>query len=210
MKKIKKFTNKKMILIILILSVAIITTIFTINIFKNNYKKIKLGNNTNTEMIKDIYNLESYKAKVKIRVTSNKNENEYEAYQETKGEIYNKQEMLKPDEINGMEIIYENGNLEIKNTNLDLIKIYKNYKDLQSNDLFLNTFIKDYKENKENNVIEKDEKIIITEHNNKNKYSTKKQLKLDKKTGKPEELTIYDYNNKVKIYILYIEIELNN
>ncbi len=210
MKKIIEFTNKKVIIMILISLLAIIIIIFTINIFKNNYKKIKLGNNTNKEMIKNIYNLESYKAKVKIRVTSNKNENEYEAYQETKGEIYNKQEMLKPDEINGMEIIYENGNLEIKNTNLDLSKIYKNYKDLQSNDLFLNTFIKDYKENKENNVIEKDGKIIITEQNNKNKYSTKKQLKLDKQTGKPEELIIFDYNNKVKIYISYIEIELNN
>ena len=205
----KKILNQKLAKILLIILMITLIITYLIIIIKNNYKNLKTGNNTNTEIINNILNINSYKANVLIIITSNKNKNEYKITQEVIGESYNKQETEEPEEIKGMQITYDNGTVEIKNTQLSLSKIYENYPDIQNNDLFLTTFINEYKKCKSSKVEETKEEITMTINNQKNKYSNQKLLKIDRQTQNPKELIIYDNNKQEKIDILYSEIELN-
>ena len=69
--------KKRIFTIFLIFFVGIIFIIF----IKNNYKKIKFGNNESNKSVKDIeayiLNINSYKATVEVTVNSNKNSNKY-------------------------------------------------------------------------------------------------------------------------------------
>ena len=137
--------TKKIIISCLVL-ILIISTIFFI---KNNYKSIKLGNNiinqSADKIKKYILNIESYKANVQITITSNKNTNTYEAIQEyNKEDNLYKQEILAPQNLAGTIFEYDGVNLQIKNTELNLSKIYENYNYIGSNELSLNAFIEDY------------------------------------------------------------------
>ena len=80
---------------------------------------------------------------------------------------------------------------------------------IESNNLWLNSFIDKYKTEKNKKIFNKDENIVMsieTSADSKIKY---KELYLDKKTLKPTKLLLQDNNKKAIIYILYNEIELN-
>ena len=87
-------------------------------------------------------------------------------------------------------------------------KIFDNYSELENNDLDLNLFLNEYKNNSNSNFEEKDEKIIMTIKSNKNKYINKKILYIDKTQKKPEKMLVQDDNQNTTIIIKYNKIEL--
>lgn len=202
--------TKKIITICLISVLAIILIIF----IKNNYKNLKIGNNiinqSAEKMKENILNIESYKANVKITIISNKNTNTYEANQKyyKENNLY-KQEIITPENIAGVTFEFNGKNLQIKNTKLNLNKIYENYNYIGSNELSLNAFIEDYKSN-DNNYYENDKEIILeTLVRNNNKYRSIKRLYISKNTNLPIKMEIEDNAQNTLVYILYNEIELN-
>lgn len=75
--------------------------------------------------------------------------------------------------------------------------------------MFLNAFIKNYKESEESKTEEKNDEIIMkTNIKDNNKYLVNKLLYIDKKTGKPIKMKVEDINQNVIVYIVYKEIEL--
>ena len=203
--------NKK--IIILIISIVII--IGLIFFIKNNYKFSKHGNNISNksaEEVKEyILNIESYKATMQVTVKSNKNENNYIVLQKYNKEsnIF-KQEILEPENIRGVQFIYDGTNLKIENTKLNLSKIYENYEYIESNDLGLVAFIEDFKKDNKSKCYEENGVITLeTEVTKSNKYLLSKKLYINKEQGKIEKMEIRDMAQNVKIYILYNEIEIN-
>ena len=69
-------------------------------------------------------------------------------------------------------------------------------------------FIKNYKESKSQKYYEKDN-LCYFEFESDNKYNNKLILSVNKQTLKPVKMEVYDNNNKIKVYILYNEIEIN-
>ncbi len=205
--------NKKKILIITSSSILIIIflIIILLNIFnKNTYKKEFNGNNKDIKEIENyILDINSYKANIDINVKSNKNENNYKMIQEVKNNQYVKQITLEPEELKNLQIEYKDGNLEIKNTELNLSKIYKDYQYITSNELFLTDFISNYSKSNKRKIEIKNNEVQMQFENSNNKYSSKEILHINSETIKPEKLEIVDKNNNSRIYILYNEIELN-
>ena len=199
---------KKILFFLIIVMTFIITVIFFL---KSNYKNNKIGNNKSIEEIESyILNIKSYKATLNVNVKNNRNENNYKIIQEVTNE-YEKQTTLEPDEIKGLEMIFKNGTLEIKNTELNLSKIYQNYPNVSENNLFLTQFLQRYQnEEEENKSIEitDENKIIMKIKTDKNKYDVTQMLYVNMKDLKPERLEILDNNNNTKVYILYSEIEI--
>jgi len=133
----KKWKVWIIIILILILISVIVTKIFT----NKPYKNKQSGNNKSIQEIEQyILNIKSYKAKINVQVKSNKNENNYIITQEV-NENYEKQEVQEPNELAGLQMTYSDGNLEIKNTKLNLNKIYTGYPKISENSLFLTEFI---------------------------------------------------------------------
>ena len=199
--------NKKKFIIIL----SIIFFILIIFIFCYFYmvKNLKTGNNKNSQEIVDsILNLKTYDAIIEVTVKSDKTENRYVIKQKYKDENENFQEVLEPENIKGVKITKTNGSLKMENTRLNLISVFENYSYLSENDLDLSSFIKDYKENISSKNKEDEEKIIMETYN-KNDSNIKKELYINKKTGKPEKIEINNTNKKIAVYILYREINLN-
>lgn len=201
--------NKKTIIFCLIF--ILIISIFLI---KNNYKSIKMGNNIinqSADKIKEnILNIESYKAKVQITITSNKNTNTYEATQKyyKENNLY-EQEVISPESLSGIVFKYDGSNLQIKNTKLNLNKIYENYNYIGSNELSLNSFIEDYNKNDKKDY-ENDEEIILeTVVKNNNKYRKIKRLYISKNTKLPTKMEMQDNAQNTLVYILYNEVEIN-
>ncbi len=194
-------------LIFLIIVLFIISYLF----FKNNMaKNLKIGNNTNSqEIIESILNINSYEAEVEIKVESNKNQNIYLIKQNFNGKDYNKQEVIEPSNIAGVKIIKEGKKLTLENTNLKLSSIFENYEYISDNNLDLSTFIEDYKNNSDSNFKEQEKEIIMTTTNG-DKLKIKKELYIDKKTGKPIKMEINDTNKKIAVYIVYKEVIINS
>ena len=189
--------NKRYLLIIIIIFL-IISVIFTII----NYIFSKKGNNINIKSADEIknyiLNLESYEALVEINVISNKNTNKYLAIQKyyKENNIY-MQEILEPENLKNVQIIYDGQRLILKNVKFNLSKIYEDYNCITSNELSLISFINEY----DNKVYEKDGRIILETNN--------KKLYINKEIGEIEKLEILDRNNNTRIYILYKEIKIN-
>lgn len=201
----KKWKVWIIIILILIVVSLIITKIFT----NKPYKNIQNGNNKSIQEIEEyILNIKSYRAKLNVQVKSNKNENNYIITQEVR-ENFEKQEVLEPNEIAGLQMTYSEGNLEIKNTKLNLSKIYTDYPKISENSLFLTEFTERYREATNKEIKESDGKIIMNIKNEKNMYNTAQKLYIDRAKLKPEKLEIIDANNNAKVYILYNEIEIN-
>ncbi len=200
---------KKIIFIFIILAIIIF-----IILIKNNYKNTKIGNNiinqSADEIKENILNIESYEANVQITINSNKTTNTYEAKQSYYKEknLY-KQEIMSPESMKGTIFEYDGTNLQIKNTRLNLSKIYKNYNYIGSNELSLIAFIEDY-QNNENIDYESDNEIILEVNvKNNNKYRKTKKLYISKNTKLPIKLEIQDNAQNTLVYILYNEIEIN-
>lgn len=192
----------KKVKIIFFLIIIILFAILIIFIIKDN-KNIQNGNNDNNQIL----NMNSYEAKIEVTVTSNKNINKYKMIQKYKKNEYSIQEIEEPENIRGIELEYKNNTLSIKNSNLNLSKIYQDYKYITENNLFLNEFINDFNEDSKS-ITENDNEIILeTDCRNKsNKYQIRKKLIIDKETNKPKELKVQDINQNITIYILYNEI----
>lgn len=195
--------------IIIIITIILCTILIIKNFMKTDYKKEESGNNKNIKEIEEyMLNINSYKAKIKITVKSNKNVNFYELEQEV---TVNKTKQIatSPEDLKGIEIIYENGTLQIKNTQYNLSKIYNNYPYIANNDLFLTSFIEEYRQAKNKEIKEEGNKIKMSYKSQETKYDNNKILYINKATLKPENLKIFDINNDCKVDIVYNEIEFN-
>ena len=206
------FKSKQKIIIITIIAIAIV--IFVSIFFKINYKKINTGNNilnkTLDEVQEYICNINSYEATMEVTINSNKNTNKYKIKQ-THDESEDTQEILEPENVKGIKFIYKNNTLQIINTNLNLTKIYNKYHYIESNNLWLNDFLEEYKQadNENKEATENDEEVVLKlEVQNEDSNIKYKELYLDKKTGNPTKLLIQDNNKNTVIYILYSEITI--
>ena len=206
------FKSKQKIIIITIIAIAIV--IFVSIFFKINYKKINTGNNilnkTLDEVQEYICNINSYEATMEVTINSNKNTNKYKIKQ-IHDENEDIQEILEPENVKGIKFIYKDNTLQIINTNLNLTKIYNNYPYIESNNLWLNDFLEEYKQadNENKEATENDEEVVLKlEVQNEDSNIKYKELYLDKKTGNPTKLLIQDNNKNTVIYILYSEITI--
>lgn len=206
------FKSKQKIIIITIIVIAIV--IFISIFLKINYKKINTGNNilnkTLDEVQEYICNINSYEAIMEVTINSNKNTNKYKIKQ-THDENEDTQEILEPENMKGIKFIYKDNTLQIINTNLNLTKIYDNYPYIESNNLWLNDFLQEYKkaDSKNKRITENGEEVVLElKVQNENSNIKYKELYLNKKTGNPTKLLIQDNNKNTVIYILYIEITI--
>lgn len=200
--------NKKIIILTIIIAILIFIIIFALYY----YKKGKIGNTiinkSEEQIIESILNIKSYDANLEITIQTNKNTTQYALKQELKEEKCI-QEVVKPENIAGVITEYDGNSLKIRNNKLNLETTFQDYKYITENNLWLNSFIKEFKEtnNKKTSTTEKE--IILEIDNRKNTYSSYKKLYIDKKTGKPTKMQIEDVNQKVLVYILYTEIKIS-
>lgn len=125
-------------------------------------KNTKMGNNMSSQQIVDyILNINSYKANISVQVNSNKNTNKYVLEQEYNSENERTQVVIEPSNIAGVKIVLKDGNLKVENTNLNLSKIFENYKGLEDNSLDLIAFIDDYKSNDKSSMEENENEIVL-------------------------------------------------
>ena len=206
--------NKKslIILICIILAITIISVYF---INKNNKIFNKNFNNITSKSIQEIeqyiLNISSYEAKAEVMIESNKNINKYVLKQEYNNSGKIEQIVLEPSNIEGLTISYNEGNLTINNTKLNLQTVYNNYKYVVDNNLWLNSFIKDYRESNNKSISENSDYIVMTvDISDSNNYGKIKILYINKTTGNPEKMLIQDKNQKNMVYILYSEIRINS
>lgn len=188
--------------------VLIFSVFFAIFYYKNKIN----GNNINIESKEDIIayvkNINQYKANIQVTVYSNKNENNYEIYQEVTKEK-SIQIVNKPKNIEKLTIEQAGNTVTIKNTKLNLEKIYKNYIEYFSNLLFLDSFSKELEVEKTDIDIKENSIILKLEYKQDSTYRKYSELELDKKTMKPIKLEVKDKNQKTIICILYTDIEIN-
>lgn len=202
--------NKKNALIVAIVLVALILFIF----IKNNYNFFKTGNNMSNKSADEIknyiLNMSSFKAEATVTVTSNKTTNTYKLLQKYKDKQF-VQELLEPENISGLKIVYDGTNMKIENTKLSLSKLYDNYQYMTSNALCITTFISDFiDESNEKNIKEENNTIILeVKTKNENIYNTNKKLYIDKTTALPVKMEIKDNTQNLKVYILYNKVEIN-
>ncbi len=207
-----KLRTNKRIAVFAVILLIILLIIFFIILSRKDYKNINIGNNNSNKTLDEvedyILNISSYKAKLEVTINSNKNTNKYLLTQ-----IHNKdediQEIILPENIKGIKLVYKGNTLTIQNTMLDLQKIYNDYPYIENNNLWLNSFIEEYKIAKNKKISNKDDNIVLQIEINADSKIKYKELYLDKETLKPTKLLIKDNNQKEIIYILYNEIELN-
>ena len=201
--------NKKFLILGIVIIVLIIITIFVILNYKNNKTGNNIINKSEADIKEYILNISSYEATLEIEVQTNKNKNKYKVKQNL-NENTCKQEVIEPENIVGVITSYDGNNLTIINNKLDLTTTYQNYEYIVNNNWWLNSFIKEFKDN-ENSKSTSNENEIIFELKNEenNKYSVYKTLYVDKKTAKPTKMIIQDINKNTTIYILYTKIEIS-
>ena len=206
--------EKKKLIIILGILAVLVTSVIIYVFIKNNYKNLKSGNNMSNKNLKEIeeyiLSIRSYNAKIEVEIQSNKNKNKYVLEQKYAEPNVQKQIVLEPSNIEGLETIFDGNNLKINNTKLNLSTIYENYSDVTSNFLWLNTFTEEYKkmiETGKQNIIEQNG-IIIMEIKDADELN--KKLYIDRKTGKPIKMQIKNVSKNTTVYILYNEIEINS
>lgn len=199
--------------LIIAFSVLICICIIIIFSFKNHYKILKFGNNTSIKTLNDVegylLNISSYSAQIEVTVNSNKNTNKYLINQMFSSPNISKQEVLEPSNIKGLITIYNGENLEIKNSKININKLYENYTYIADNVLWLNSFVAEYQKTDDKLIKEQNNEYVIEIKTAKNKYITYEILYIDKNTNKPTKLLILDENRKNTICILYKEIKIN-
>lgn len=205
-----KFIKSKKFLFI-ILAIAILLVVISIIFSKKSYETINIGNNNLNKTLEEvedyILNIKEYTATIEVTVNSNKNSNKY-LIKQTHKEKNDEQEVLEPDTIKGVKLTYKDSSLKVENSNLNLEKIYNNYPYIESNILWLNSFIDEYRNSEQRNITEKNEEIVMQIERKNDKKIATEELILDKKTLKPTKLSIMDNSKNVIVYILYNEIEI--
>lgn len=199
---------KKLILIGILTVIIIFITIFVIINYKNNETGNNIINKSEAEIIDNILQIRNYRATLNISIESNKNNTQYIVKQKLQNKVSH-QEVVEPVNIAGVTTEYDGNNLKIRNNKLELETIYENYQYIVDNNLWLNSFIEEYKLNQNKKVERNENEIILEVENKENIYNTNKKLYIDKKTGKPIKLIVQDNNKKDLIYILYSEIEIS-
>ena len=195
---------RKIIIVIIIIIICI-----CIFFYINKSKKIKIGNNsTSQEIIDNILNISSYETVIEVEVHSNKNTNKYTIKQKYIFPDISEQEILEPENIQGIKITKKDNELKVENSKINMSKIYNDYEYMTDNCLDLNTFIENYKLNKKQIYEEDDDEIILNTENENNKYTRYQTLYIDRKTGKPTKLEIKDNSKNTSVYILYREVKL--
>lgn len=199
----------KKILIIFIVMLVIAIFAFFIIFNKNTGKNLKIGNNSSSQEIIDYFlNINSYETEAEIEVNSNKNTNKYIIKQTYKSPNISSQEVIEPKNIQGVKITRNENTLTLENTELNLKDIIENYQYISNNDLDLECFIKDYKENEKSKFEEENEKIIMKTYNS--NQTKKKTLYIDKIEKKPIKMEIKDNNKNTSVYILYNKVSINS
>ena len=198
--------NKKRRLIICELGVLIILNLFALIYYKTQ-KNVNNINKSTNEIARYILNISSYEANLEVTIKSNKTINQYKIKQWYSSPNIIKQIIESPQNLNNLTMTYDGKNMKVENTNLSLSKIYQDYKYISENTLWLSTFIDNY--NDKSKIYEKEGKVIIESNVAYNFYNVKEVLYIDKKTGKPIELKIFDNSNNNRIYIKYNEIKIN-
>ncbi len=199
----KKRLNKKIIIFIIIIIFLMLIIFF----FTNKTKKIKFGNNSSSqEIIDNILNISSYETIIEVEINSNKNTNKYIIKQKYIAPDISEQEIIEPENIQGIKIIKNKNELKIENSKYNLSKIYNDYEYMTDNCLDLNTFIENYKLNGKEIYEEKDNEIILCIETN-HKYNKYIELYISKETGKPTKMEIKDNSKNTLIYILYREVK---
>ena len=169
--------NKKKIILILVILIAVVI----IGIFiKSNYKTLNFGNTINSKSIEEmeeyILNISSYEAEIEVTITSNKNENKYLLSQKCSKDNVLKQEVIEPSNIQGLQTIYNDGKLEIKNSKLGLTTIFENYPYITENALWLSSFVKDYKKSSKKAIREENGNFVMEVNVENSKYMYNKIL----------------------------------
>lgn len=210
--------NKKTIITIGIIS-AIIIGLTIIYVFsKNVNKNLNFGNNlsnkSNQEIEEYILNISSYEAEILVEVKGNKNNTKYLIKQSYVSPNLEKQVVLEPSNISGLETVYNGNILSINNTKLNLNTVYKEYPYMTDNFLWLNSFIEDYQNAKAsgtNNKLYEENNLVVMEVTVlQNPYVHNKKLFINKATGEITKLVVQDKNKKNIVYILYNEIKINS
>ena len=209
--KERKSTKVVKIIVILVLGIVCVSLLYK-NLFKNQTKNLKIGNNnTSQEIIQNLLDISSYEAIIDVTVYSNKNENRYKIRQIYENEKNTSQEIIEPTNIAGIKITQEGENLKIENSKLSLTNIIENYQYISSNNLDLSSFIEDYKNDSRADYEENENEIkmyAVGDTNNNSDSKCKKTLYIDKKTNLPKQLEIEWTNKNNKVYILYNEVEI--
>ena len=198
--------SKKLIIILIIAFVIISISIFLIL----NYKKLKGGNTIVNQSEENIINLniKAYSAKLDVTIETNKNKNKYVISQKIEnGEAT--QEVLEPENIAGVITKYDGKDLKVINNKLNLETTFQNCQYIVENRLWLDSFIKEYKESENKKVNSNKKEIILEVKNSGNVYNTLKKLYIDKQTGKPIKMEVEDINKKMLVYILYTEMTIS-
>ena len=199
--------NKKIIIIGSLVFVILIFIFFMI-FYLDTAKNFKIGNNiTSQELVDKILKINSYEATIEVDIKSNKNENKYVIKQKYNGTNENSQEVLEPTNIAGVKITKKENTLTIENTNLNLVSMFENYQYLSSNQLDLNTFIEDYKNDDKSSYGETRGELVMRTTN---EQKLIKSLYINKETRKPVKMEIEDANKKTAVYILYREASVNS
>lgn len=201
-----KQSKKLIVILLVIMLILIISAIIYYKFLENGNTTI---NKNDEQIVQDILNISSYKAKIEIEVTSNKNTNKYIVKQELKNSNISRQEVIEPENLAGIVTEYDGTNLKIVNNKLNLTTTYENYAYIVNNKLWLNSFVQEYKNSSSVNTIIEESQIILEIQSKDDIYNTYKRLYIDKKTGKPTKMTIADINKKTTAYILYSEIEIS-
>ncbi len=198
----------------IIIAIIIILSIIFLLFGKNNYNFLNNGNNMSNKSADEIknyiLNMDSFSAEISVTITSNKTIDTYVFNQKFKGNQY-VQELLEPENIAGLRILYDGTNIKVENTKIGISKMYENYKYITSNSLWINTFTNDYKnEANEKKMYEENDTIVLeVKVKNENIYNTNKKLYIDKKTAKPVKMEVQDITQNLKVYILYNKVEIN-
>ena len=210
-KKTKEKKQKTLIIIIIAITLIVIATTILIKKQNKTAKNIKIGNNSSSQEIVDyILNISSYETQIEVEVKSNKNSNKYKIKQTYIDNNNSTQEVLEPNNIQGVKIIQENNKLKIENTQLSLTKIIENYQEITQNNLDLAKFIENYKKNTNSKFKEENNQIIMeTTAKTENNYQKYEKLYISKENGKPTKMEIKDANQNTIIYIIYNEININ-
>lgn len=199
---------RKMIIIFIIILIIISVSVFLILYYKNGKVGNTIINKSEEQIIDSILNIKSYSAKLDVSIETNKNTTKYVVSQKVENEK-SMQEVLEPENIAGVVTEYDGTNLKIKNNKLNLETTFQNYQYVVENRLWLNSFIKEFKESSNKKVNSKENEIILEVSNTENSYNTYKKLYIDKKTGKPTKMQVEDINKKMLVYILYTEITIS-
>lgn len=195
--------NKKVVFIFAIICI-IVSFIFYYIFFKNGNNK----NRNQNEFVEDILDdLEKYEANIDVIIKSNKNETKYNMIQIV-DKNYSELILNSPENINGLILEIRDDNLRISNKNINMEKVFENYKNTFNNLLFLSSFIKEFHNNESTIYEENGEILIDILLKNGNTYAKSKVLYIDKEKKLPKKLIIKDEDQNINTSIIYNDIKI--